>query len=151
MFPGQGTIILVQRSFDEERNVAEEQVALASSRTARWAYLAAGHSFVALGVIGAFLPVMPTTVFLILAGSCYARASTRFYHQLVSHPTFGPIVLDWREHRSMKARTKRVAVAMIVATFVVTVWVIPITWVRFLHIGIGAALVTFILRIKNRP
>ena len=131
--------------------MADEQVALASSRGARWAYLAAGHSFVALGIIGAFLPVMPTTVFLILAASCYARASTRFYHQLVSHPTFGPIVLDWREHRSMKARTKGMAVVMILVTFAITLWLSPITWVRILHIGIGAALVAFILRIKTRP
>lgn len=131
--------------------MADDQVALASSRGARWAYLAAGHSFVVLGIVGAFLPVLPTTVFLILAASCYARASTRFYRQLVSHPTFGPIVLDWRAHRSMTARTKRIALTAIVVTFAVTVWVIPITWVRILHIGIGAALVAFILRIKERP
>ena len=131
--------------------MADEQVALASSRGARWAYLAAGHSFVALGVVGAFLPVMPTTVFLLLAASCYARASTRFYQKLLSHPTFGPIVRDWREHRTMKARTKRVAVVTIVVTFALTIWIIPIAWVRAIHFLTGAALVTFILRIKTRP
>ncbi len=131
--------------------MADEQVALASSRGARWAYLAAGHSFVALGVVGAFLPVMPTTVFLLLAASCYARASTRFYQKLLSHPTFGPIVRDWREHRTMKARTKRVAVVTIVVTFALTIWIIPIAWVRAIHFLTGAALVTFIIRIKTRP
>ena len=131
--------------------MADEQVALASSRGARWAYLAAGHSFVALGIVGAFLPLMPTTVFLILAASCYARASTQFYHRLMSHPTFGPIVREWREHRSMTAPATRLAVTMILVTFAVTLWVIPLAWVRVLHIGIGAALVAFILRIKTRP
>lgn len=131
--------------------MADEQLALASSRGARWAYLAAGHSFLALGIVGAFVPLLPTTVFLILAASCYARASTRFYHRLMSHPTFGPIVRDWREHRSMTVRAKRLALAMIGVTFALTLWIIPLAWVRVLHILIGAALVIFILRIKTRP
>ncbi len=131
--------------------MADEQLALASSRGARWAYLAAGHSFVALGIVGAFVPLLPTTVFLVLAASCYARASTRFYQRLMSHPTFGPIVRDWREHRSMSPRAKRLALTMIGVTFAVTLWIIPLAWVRVLHILIGAALVVFILRIKTRP
>ncbi len=131
--------------------MADEELALASSRGARWAYLAAGHSFVVLAIVGAFLPLLPTTVFLILAASCYARASTRFYHRLMSHATFGPIIRDWREHRSMSARAKRLALTMIVLTFALTLWIIPVAWVRVLHIGIGAMLVTFILRIKTRP
>lgn len=130
--------------------MADEQLALASSRGARWAYLAAGHSFVALGIVGAFVPLLPTTVFLILAASCYARASTRFYHRLMSHPTFGPIVQDWREHRSMTVRAKRLALTMIGVTFALTLWIIPLAWVRILHILIGAAVVVFILRIKTR-
>lgn len=92
---------------------------------------------------------MPTTVFLLLAVACYAKASTRFYQQLLSHPTFGPIVRDWREHRTMRARTKRVAVLTIVVTFALSIWIIPTAWVRLIHFLTGAALVTFILRIKT--
>ena len=131
--------------------MADEEMALASSRGARWAYLAAGHTFVVLGIVGAFLPLLPTTVFLILAASCYARASTRFYHRLMAHATFGPMVRDWREHRSMTVRSKRLALIMIGVTFALTLWIIPLAWVRVLHILIGAGLVTFILRIKTRP
>jgi uncharacterized membrane protein YbaN (DUF454 family) len=106
---------------------------------------------VALGIVGAFVPLLPTTVFLVLAASCYARASTRFYQRLMSHPTFGPIVRDWREHRRMSPRAKRLALTMIGVTFAVSLWMIPLAWVRVLHILIGAALVVFILRIKTRP
>ncbi len=123
---------------------------LATSRGARWAYLAAGHTFVALGVIGAFLPVMPTTIFLILAASCYARASTRFYNKLLNHPTVGPVILDWREHRAMKARTKGIAIATIAVTFAITIAVLPDLWLKLLHVGIGLALVAFIARIRTR-
>lgn len=123
---------------------------IATSRSARWAYLAAGHTFVVLGVIGAFLPVMPTTIFLILAASCYGRASARFYNRLLNHPTMGPVIRDWREHRSMTARSKRIAIGTIVATFAITIAVLPEMWLKLLHVGIGVALVTFILRVRTR-
>ena len=123
---------------------------LATTRSARWAYLAAGHTFVALGVIGAFLPVMPTTIFLILAASCYGRASARFYNRLLNHPTVGPVILDWRQHRSMTAKSKRIAIGTIVVTFAITIAVLPELWLKLLHVGIGLALVTFIARVRTR-
>lgn len=51
----------------------------------------------------------------------------------------------------MTVRAKRLALAMIGVTFALTLWIIPLAWVRVLHILIGAALVIFILRIKTRP
>ncbi|MCC7134260.1 MAG: YbaN family protein [Gemmatimonadales bacterium] len=122
----------------------------AASRRSRWAFVAAGHLFVALGVVGAFLPVMPTTVFLILAASCYARGSARFHQKLRGHPTFGPVVRDWEEHRAMSRRAKTIAVSMIVVSFGFALFFIPLTWIRVLHVAIGVALVAFILRIRTR-
>jgi len=56
----------------------------------------AGSLCVALGVIGLFLPVLPTTPFMLLAAACYARASERFYRWLLTHRVFGPTVREWR-------------------------------------------------------
>ncbi|MGE0439058.1 MAG: YbaN family protein [Gemmatimonadales bacterium] len=127
----------------------EEGVRLAS-RGRRWAYLAAGHTSLGLGILGAFLPLLPTTIFLIMAASCYAKASPTLHRKLLDNPTFGPLIRDWQEHRAMSKRAKVLAVSMIVVTFVGTVAVIPVPWVKILHIGIGAALVTYILRIQTR-
>jgi len=123
---------------------------LASTATRRLLYLGAGHVFVALGVIGAFLPVMPTTVFLILAASCYARGSERFYRRLMAHPTFGPILRDWREHRSMTLRTKRIAISAVVIGFAIGFVFIPLWWIRVLHLSAGAALVLYLASVKTR-
>ncbi len=130
----------------ESRN----QERVAASRSARLLWATAGHVLVALGIIGAFVPLMPTTVFLILAASCYARSSARLYDWLLSNPAFGPVLRDWRDHRSMRARTKRVAVTAIVVAFTASFFAIPLAWVRIIHVGIGLALITFILRVKTK-
>lgn len=127
-----------------------EHPSIDRSRSRRWAFLAAGHFFVALGVVGAFLPIMPTTVFLILAASCYARGSARLHQKLRSHPTFGPVVRDWEEHRAMSRRAKTIAISMIVGSFGFALFFIPLAWIRVLHVAIGAAVVALILRIRTR-
>lgn len=60
----------------------------------------------ALGIIGAFLPVMPTTIFVILAAGCFAKSSPRMEAWILNHPRFGPAVRSWRLNRSMSVRAK---------------------------------------------
>ena len=91
------------------------------SRVVRALLLAAGTLCVALGVIGIFVPVLPTTPFLLLAAACYARASERFYLWLVRNPTFGPTIREWRRHRSIPYRTKVVAIALMTGTIAVSI------------------------------
>lgn len=67
----------------------------------RLAWLAAGFLCVGLGFIGALLPLMPTTIFLILAAGCFARSSPRLESWLLNHPRFGPSLRMWREQRAI--------------------------------------------------
>lgn len=92
------------------------------SRVVRALFLAAGLVFLALGMLGVFLPVLPTTPFLLLAAACFARGSTRFYNWLLNNPVFGPTILEWRRHRSIPWRTKITAIVLMSLTLAVSVF-----------------------------
>lgn len=78
-------------------------------RVVRVGYLLLGMLMVALGIIGALLPVMPTTIFMILAAGCFGRSSPRFERWLLQHPQFGPPLRLWREQGAMSPRAKAFA------------------------------------------
>ena len=91
------------------------------SRVVRSLFLAAGLGCLALGLLGVFLPVLPTTPFLLLAAACFARASARFYNWLLNNPVFGPTILEWRRHRSIPWRTKLAAIVLMTLTLAVSI------------------------------
>lgn len=64
-----------------------------------------------LGIIGAFLPVMPTTIFLIMAAYFFARSSPKLYDWLINHPKFGPAIQNWQRNRSV-SRTGKISAAL---------------------------------------
>ena len=73
-----------------------------------------GSFFVVVGAIGAVVPGLPTTLFLILAAACYIRFSQKLYDWLITNKTFGPYLKDYREGRGMPRNAKILAVSMII-------------------------------------
>ena len=74
-----------------------------------------------LGVIGVFLPLLPTTPFLILAAACFARSSQRMHDWLYAHPKLGPSLRNWRDNRAISAKAKRMAVLAMALAFALSV------------------------------
>lgn len=80
----------------------------------KYLWILAGFVSLALGIIGIFLPLLPTTVFILLAGFCWAKSSERLYAKLSAHPTFGKMLSDWQQRRAMPRYAKYLAVGMMV-------------------------------------
>ena len=79
----------------------------------RVVYIALGLCFVALGVIGAVLPLLPTTPFLLLASYFFARSSRRLNGWLLRNRLFGPMIRDWQKYRGVRLKVKIVALTML--------------------------------------
>lgn len=122
-----------------------------ASPTLRLVFAALGCLFVGLGVLGAFLPLLPTTPFMILAAACFARASTRFYNWLLNTRAFGPTILEWRTHRSIPYRVKLIAIATMAVTLSASIaLVVDEPWQRALVAALGVLLAVWMYRLPSR-
>ena len=91
-------------------------------------YLAGGILSVGLGAIGAFLPIMPTVPFLLLAVYCFARSNPEWEQRILDHPHWGPQVRDWRERRAISRRAKTMAIGAMTAGAVFTWYTLGHPW-----------------------
>jgi len=119
------------------------------SRLVRFLLQGIGWLSVALGVVGIFLPVLPTTPFLLLAAACFARSSPRFYHWLVDHPRLGPWIRDYLQGNGIPLKGKVYAIGLMWLSIGFSCWLVPLVWARGFML-ISAGLVTvYIVRQKT--
>lgn len=115
----------------------------------RLLWLIAGFALLGLGIIGAFLPLMPTTIFVILAAGAFARSSTRLETWLLTHPRFGPLILAWRTERAIPRRAKIAAsIGMIAGYVIFLVGARPELWLNLFVLAFFIACAFYVL---SRP
>lgn len=88
-------------------------------RRAAWRVL--GVASLATGLVGIFVPLLPTTVFLLVSAFAFERGSERLHNWLVTHPRFGPPIETWRRHRAIARSAKRKALLALGLLFVLSV------------------------------
>lgn len=79
----------------------------------RIVFLVLGFLFLAIGVVGLVVPILPTTPFILLASSCFLRSSPRFRKWLENSRWFGPMLRDWEKHRAVQRSVKVMAVVLV--------------------------------------
>jgi hypothetical protein len=114
-------------------------------RNVLWAGV--GFIFLGLGILGAFLPVMPTTIFLILAAWAFAQSHPAWKDWIFNHPKFGSNVRLWFEHGAIPRHIKRLAIGMMALSYGITVWLVSNLWVL---LAVGACLAAVSLFIVTR-
>ena len=115
-------------------------------RSSRYLLVAGGTLAVAVGIIGIFLPLLPTTPFLLLAAFLYARGSDRFYAWLLGNRWFGDYLRRYRERRSMTRRHKAFTLALLwIGIGLSAGLVVPQGWARLLLAIVAVGVTAHIL------
>lgn len=89
----------------------------------KYLFVTLGSIFLGLGVIGVFVPVLPTTPFLLLSAAFYVRSSRRMYRWLLNHKIFGKFIMDFRESRSISLRNKLISISTMMLMLLLSVFV----------------------------
>ena len=112
--------------------------------------ITAGNISLSLGIAGIFLPVLPTTPFLLLSAACYVRSSRKLYLWLVSHRILGLYIRSYIIYRAVSIKAKAVSVAALWAVILSTViFFIDSDWLKVLLLLIALGVSTYIIRIKT--
>jgi uncharacterized membrane protein YbaN (DUF454 family) len=132
-------------------HATSRRVRMHDSPWVRGVLLVAGAIAFVLGVVGIFLPLLPTTPLMLLAAACFARSSRRFHDWLLANRTFGPLISEWEKHRSIPRRTKLTAIALMSLTLAVSiVFFVEPRWLQALLAVLGIALAFWLYRIPSR-
>lgn len=103
-----------------------------------------------LGILGIFLPVLPTTPLLLLAAALFFRSSPRLYDWLLEHPKLGPYIRNFREHKAIPLKIKVLSVSLVWLTLLNCAIFVAEHWAfRFFFILLAAAITAHILHYKT--
>lgn len=107
--------------------------------------IALGCLSVVLGIVGIFLPLLPTTPFLLLSAYCFSKSSPKLHNWLIQNKVLGPIVLDWEKHGVIRRKVKWTAtISMLAMVSYPLVYMIDLNWVRAIVILIMVSVLMFI-------
>lgn len=111
---------------------------------AKAVYLVIGFISLILGVIGAFLPILPTVPFILLSAYCFARGYPPLYHWLRDRSVFANSLQDWERERAISRASKRKSLLMMAVGFALALYAAPAVWLKIMLLLIGVSVATFI-------
>jgi uncharacterized membrane protein YbaN (DUF454 family) len=112
-------------------------------------YATAGGAFLALGLAGIVLPLLPTTPFLLLASWCFLRGSPAAHRWMHSHPRFGPYLTAYEEGRGIPLRAKVTALALMWLSMGAAILYVGIPWAQVAMAAVGLGVTIYLLRLPT--
>ena len=121
------------------------------NKTKKTLLAAAGIVSLILGVIGIFLPVLPTVPFILLAGFCFAQSSERLHTWLINHKMFGRIIRDFEAGNGIPRRVKVRAISLLWLSLIFSMWIVARPFAYFLLPLIGSGTTLYLWRLPEPP
>jgi uncharacterized membrane protein YbaN (DUF454 family) len=118
----------------------------------RWVLVCCGWLSITAGVVGIFLPLVPTVPFLLLAAACFARSSDRFHRWLLEHAYLGPLISDYLNYGGIPQRARRIAISMVWVSFPTSAFFfVHVTWLKILLLAIAAGITLYLVQLPTIP
>ena len=118
----------------------------------KYLFLAAGFISMIFGFIGMFLPILPTTPFMILAAFCFSKSSERLHKWLLSRPNIGKLIIDWEKHGVIRMKAKIYSTIVIIPLFSYTLIFVNVNnWIKALLVLIALSVLSFIWSRPSKP
>ena len=108
-----------------------------------------GTFFLLLGILGAILPLLPATPFLLLASACYVRGSERLHNKLMSNKYLGPYITNIRDRRGMPMRAKVITLVLLWASLIISAFRVHLVVIRPVLLVVGIGVTILILKFKT--
>ncbi len=115
----------------------------------KYLYIFLGTLSLVVGIIGIFLPVLPTTPLLLLAAFCYYRGSHRMYHWLMSHPRLGRYIKNFREKKVIPLHAKLLTLVLLWSSLIFCAYILDPIVLKCIMIGIAIGVTLHILSYKS--
>ncbi len=133
-----------------EETLREGEIKITRNRLLRWILIVTGTFLVGIGILGIFLPILPTTIFFILAAACYARSSEKFYVWLMHNRYFGKYIRNYKMGNGMTLTSKIFSITLLWITILVSAFYgTENFYVRIALILIAVAVTIHLLWIKT--
>jgi len=133
---------------DLQNNI--DEIKVNSNPVLRWILLISGILLVGIGILGMFLPLLPTTIFFLLAAWCFARSSEKFFNWLHKNKYFGKYLSDYRRGNGMSLKSKVISLSILwLSIGYSAIYATHILYVRILLIVIATGVTWHLLAIKT--
>ena len=126
-------------------------MSIVRNRALRYILFTGGCISLGLGFIGAFLPVLPTTPFVLLAAWCFVKSSPAAHQWIYKQPIIGKALKDWEENKAISKKSKVIALSMIAISAIIMIYKVKIMWLKITVLVILATVSTFIATRKENP
>ncbi|NYT03626.1 MAG: DUF454 domain-containing protein [Candidatus Methanofastidiosa archaeon] len=120
-----------------------------TSTVKKYALIFTGSTSLALGIVGIFVPVLPTTPFLLVSSFCYIRSSKRLHDWLINHRIFGSFLYNYINYGAVKRGTKIGSLIFLWATLSISIYFLRYFPLRILLLVIGLGVSIHILTLKT--